>query len=178
MYYKDFSSPIGTIIAGSTDKGISFLYFKDRIDMDSLIENLMKQFKKKIVEGTNNLLDQLETELKEYFDQERHNFSLPIDINGTEFQKTVWKELLLIPYGQTRTYKQLAEKLDKPDAMRAVGNANGKNPLSIVIPCHRVVHKDGKRMGYGGGIERKKFLLELEQKQAKQKSLEQYIKAF
>ena len=105
---------------------------------------------------------QLEEQLKAYFAKELQSFSLPLVLSGTPFQKEVWNYLLTIPYGETRSYKQQAEAIDKPQSFRAVANANGKNHISILIPCHRVISSDGSLAGYGGGITRKEFLLNLE----------------
>ncbi|EOD65482.1 methylated-DNA--[protein]-cysteine S-methyltransferase [Amycolatopsis vancoresmycina] len=104
-----------------------------------------------------------ETELKEYFAGQRHEFDLPLAFAGTPFQQLVWAELRKIPYGTTISYGQLADRLGKPAASRAVGLANGKNPIGIIVPCHRVVGSNGSLTGYGGGLERKRYLLDFEQ---------------
>ena len=104
------------------------------------------------------------SQLEEYFSGTRKSFDLPLEINGTEFQLKVWKALCNIPYGETRSYKDIAEKIGNPKAVRAVGGANNKNKLMIVVPCHRVIGADGSLTGYAGGIEVKKKLLELEKK--------------
>ena len=101
-------------------------------------------------------------QLTAYFDGDLKDFDLPLTLHGTEFQRRVWTELTTIPYGETTTYGELAERLGRPTAARAVGLANGKNPISIVVPCHRVIGSSGKLIGYGGGLERKQTLLELE----------------
>jgi methylated-DNA-[protein]-cysteine S-methyltransferase len=101
-------------------------------------------------------------QLREYFDRKRTRFSLPVVMCGTPFQQRVWASLTTIPYGETRTYAQVAEAIGNRAAVRAVGLANGRNPVSIVVPCHRVIGSDGSLTGYGGGLERKRFLLELE----------------
>jgi|LSQX01.3.fsa_nt_gb methylated-DNA-[protein]-cysteine S-methyltransferase len=101
-------------------------------------------------------------ELGEYFEGKRKTFSLPLYMQGTEFQKQVWKALQDIPYGQTCSYKDIAVKIGKPNASRAVGQANNKNPLSILVPCHRVIGALGNLVGYGGGLNRKEWLLEME----------------
>ncbi len=101
-------------------------------------------------------------QLEEYFARRRRRFDLPLDLRGTEFQRRVWKALLEIPYGETRSYGELARKLGVPGSARAVGAANGSNPIAIVVPCHRVIATGGGLCGYGGGLERKKFLLDLE----------------
>ncbi len=110
------------------------------------------------------VLRQTAAELKEYFSGRRKSFTVPLEPDGTPFQRSVWKTLGNIPYGETRTYQQVAEKVGKPKACRAVGMANHNNPIWILIPCHRVVGKDGGLTGYAGGLERKQLLLELEHK--------------
>jgi O-6-methylguanine DNA methyltransferase len=111
------------------------------------------------------LHDHIETQLAEYFDGSRKHFDVPLKLIGTDFQKRVWSELLRIPFGETRSYGDLARTLGDPDCVRAVGMANGANRLAIVVPCHRVIGADGSLTGYGGGLWRKKRLLELEQGQ-------------
>lgn len=101
-------------------------------------------------------------QLEEYFKRERTSFDLPIQLVGTPFQKKVWQQLLDIPYGQVINYEQLAQRIEQPTAFRAVGNANGKNPLPIIVPCHRVINKNGHIGGYTGGVEVKETLLKLE----------------
>ena len=101
-------------------------------------------------------------QLKEYFNGERKSFTVDLDLEGTPFQLKVWHELMNIPYGKTISYLELARRIGEPSALRAVGGANGSNPVSIIIPCHRVIGHDGKLVGYGGGIKRKKWLLEHE----------------
>lgn len=110
------------------------------------------------------LIKEAAKQLKEYFEGKRQDFNLPLDPKGTNFQKNVWKALQTIPYGQTWSYKQVAEKVNSPKAYRAVGMANNKNPISIVIPCHRVIGENGKLVGYGGGLEIKEYLLNMEKK--------------
>jgi methylated-DNA-[protein]-cysteine S-methyltransferase len=101
-------------------------------------------------------------QLEEYFAGRRRQFDLPLDLHGTEFQKRCWQELLKIPYGETRSYADVARAIGKPSAVRAVGLANGQNPIAIIVPCHRVIGSDGSLTGYGGGLETKRKLLELE----------------
>ena len=110
------------------------------------------------------LLAEAVRQLRAYFAGELREFQLPLDLTGTEFQKRVWRELLKIPYGETRSYAQLAEALESPNAVRAVGAANGANPIAIVVPCHRVIGAGGKLVGYGGGLELKRRLLDLERR--------------
>jgi methylated-DNA-[protein]-cysteine S-methyltransferase len=111
---------------------------------------------------TTELLSMATIQLDEYFQGKRTTFSLPFKLTGTPFQLAVWKELQNIPYGQTTSYKEIAQKINKPKACRAVGMANNKNPLPIIIPCHRVVGSNGKLIGYAGGLKLKNYLLELE----------------
>ena len=111
---------------------------------------------------TTELLSMATIQLDEYFKGKRTTFSLPFKLTGTPFQLAVWKELQNIPYGQTTSYKEIAQKINKPKACRAVGMANNKNPLPIIIPCHRVIGSNGKLIGYAGGLKLKNYLLELE----------------
>jgi len=108
------------------------------------------------------LIKQAAEELKEYFSGKRRYFDVPIKLNGTDFHRSVWEALIKIPYGETRTYKQVAESIGRPKASRAVGQANNRNPIWIIIPCHRVIGASGKLTGYDGGVEMKEKLLELE----------------
>lgn len=101
-------------------------------------------------------------QLHEYFAKRRKVFTLPLHMEGTPFQKQVWEALCTIPYGETRSYGQIAKQIGHPQAYRAVGMANNRNPLAIIVPCHRIIGSDGKLVGYGGGLEKKRFLLELE----------------
>lgn len=111
---------------------------------------------------TTELLSMATIQLDEYFQEKRTTFSLPFKLTGTPFQLAVWKELQNIPYGKTTSYKEIAQKINKPKAYRAVGMANNKNPLPIIIPCHRVIGSNGKLIGYAGGLKLKNYLLELE----------------
>lgn len=110
------------------------------------------------------VLQQAERELLEYFAGARTRFSVPCEGEGTPFQKRVWEQLCDVPYGATETYLQLATKLGKPEAVRAVGGALGKNPIAIIVPCHRIIGRSGKLVGFAGGLHRKQYLLELEKK--------------
>jgi methylated-DNA-[protein]-cysteine S-methyltransferase len=109
------------------------------------------------------LIKKAAAQLEEYFSGKRKKFSLPLDMRGTEFQMDVWRALQNIPYGETRSYKEIAEQVNRPKAVRAVGMANHRNPISIIVPCHRVIGRDGSLTGYGGGLPLKRYLLELEQ---------------
>ncbi len=155
-------SPLGPLVAGATDKHIVLLEFTDRRMLEAQIGTLGKVFKRPIVPGNNDVLRQLKSELKQYFAGKLKKFTVPLEFPGSEFQQRVWKGLLSIPYGGTLSYEALAAKVGAPGAQRAVGHTNGLNRIAIVIPCHRVVNKDGKLGGYGGGLWRKRALLDLE----------------
>lgn len=155
-------TPVGPMIAGATSEGVCLLEFSDRRMLEAQFKTIRRRFKLPLVPGTNPWLTQLQTELIEYFKGSRRRFDVPLSYPGTEFEKRVWEQLLKIPYGETRSYEDLARNLGNSKAQRAVGRANGMNRIAIVIPCHRVINKDGKLGGYGGGLWRKQRLLELE----------------
>ncbi len=158
------TTPLGPMYVCATSKGICLLEFTDRRMLETEFRDLMKRLKARIITGKNEHIEALEKQIREYFDGERFHFEVPLDTPGTAFQKSVWKKLLEIPFGETRSYKQQAMALGKPNAVRAVASANGQNRVSIVIPCHRVIGSDGQLTGYGGGLPRKKWLLEHERK--------------
>lgn len=155
-------TPLGTMIACGTKSGICLLEFSERKMLETEFQQLAKKLNATIIQGENPHFDQLRTELAEYFEGKRKSFSVPLLTPGTDFQQRVWKELQQIPYAETRSYKQQAVALGKPDAVRAVANANGMNRIAIIIPCHRVVGSDGNLTGYAGGLYRKKWLLDFE----------------
>jgi AraC family transcriptional regulator of adaptative response/methylated-DNA-[protein]-cysteine methyltransferase len=155
-------SPVGPLVVGCTTEGVCLLEFSDRRMLETQFATLRKRFGRAIVPGKHVLLDQLKHELAEYFAGTRTEFTVPLVYPGTTFQHRVWTGLLQIPYGETRSYEELARAVGAPNAQRAVGTANGMNRIAIVIPCHRVVNKGGKLGGYGGGLWRKQFLLDLE----------------
>ena len=148
-------SPVGRWLLEAEEEGISCL-IKTRAELEPLPEACDGS------PAVKALLDRAEAELAEYFAGERRTIDLPLVLHGTPFQKRCWEALLSIPYGETRTYGQQAEAIGKPKASRAVGGANHHNPVSIIVPCHRVIGADGSLTGYGGGMEVKRFLLELE----------------
>jgi AraC family transcriptional regulator, regulatory protein of adaptative response / methylated-DNA-[protein]-cysteine methyltransferase len=158
------TSPLGELLAGATDEGICLLEFNDRKRAQRETKDLIKLLGQTIIEDENEHLTELKQQLAEYFEGSRKEFTVPLVTPGTDFQQEVWKELLLIPFGKTRSYQEQANALDKPDAVRAVANANGMNRISIVIPCHRVIGSNGRLTGYGGGLGRKKWLLDHEKK--------------
>lgn len=155
-------TPLGPMFAGATDAGLSLLEFADRRMLERQITILERRLGARAVPGTHPVLEETEVQITDYFAGRRHEFELPIDLRGTPFQESVWRELLTIPYGETRSYAEQARRIGRPTAVRAVGRANGENRLAIVVPCHRVVGADGSLTGYGGGLWRKQKLLELE----------------
>lgn len=154
-YVKKLQSPVGELQLVANDEHlIAILWENDdplRIRLGPLEE---KQ--------NHPVLREAARQLKDYFAGKRKAFALPLDFDGTDFQKKVWQALLTIPFGQTRTYAQIASQIGNPAAVRAVGAANGKNPISIVAPCHRVIGSNGKLTGFAGGLKAKSFLLDLE----------------
>ena len=155
-------SPLGPLVAGATAEGICLLEFTDRRMLETQFKTVRKRFDLPVVPGSNEHLQRLQVELEEYFGGMRQSFSVPLVFPGTPFQQQVWNELLKIPYGQTRSYQELAAAVGLPQAVRAVGRANGQNRIAVLIPCHRVINKNGALCGYGGGLARKQFLLDLE----------------
>jgi AraC family transcriptional regulator, regulatory protein of adaptative response / methylated-DNA-[protein]-cysteine methyltransferase len=155
-------SPLGPLVAGATADGVCLLEFTDRRMLETQLAAVRRRFGAAVAPGTNAHLERLQDELTGYFAGRVRRFSVPLLYPGTPFQRQVWERLLAIPYGETLSYEQLAAAIGKPKAVRAVGHANGHNRIAIVIPCHRVINKDGKLGGYGGGLRRKQFLLELE----------------
>lgn len=166
IVYRKLASPLGKLIAGGTANGCCLLEFQDRGDLAKIKRRMQKLHKLAMIRGTNTSLDQLKIELDQYFQGLLQTFTIPLDLKGTPFQRAVWRQLLNIPYGETRSYGEIARAVGKPLARRAVGRANGQNPLAILVPCHRVIRSDGKLGGYGGGLWRKEYLLALEKKKA------------
>jgi len=162
IVFKVVDSPIGEIVLGATSCGCCLVEFVDRGGLERIKSQTKKRYKLDLVAGDHPRLDDLEDELHGYFAGTLHAFTVPLDLRGTRFEETVWQELLSIPYGETTTYGEIAKSAQRPLAFQAVGRANGRNPLAIVVPCHRVLEKGGGLCGYGGGVWRKKFLLDLE----------------
>jgi methylated-DNA-[protein]-cysteine S-methyltransferase len=156
LAYKMIDSPVGKLKLVASDQGlVAVLWQNDkptRVRLNELTED-----------ARHPLLLETERQLGEYFAGKRKTFSVPLDMRGTSFQKNVWHALLAIPFGETRSYGQLAKQLGNPQAMRAVGAANGRNPISIIVPCHRVIGSSGKLTGFAGGLETKAHLLSLEE---------------
>jgi O-6-methylguanine DNA methyltransferase len=165
IHYTNFASPVGPLLVAASPKGLVRLEFsghrRRRPGMPESPFPLPANAPSKAVESTENLRPYLD-QLRQYFAGERREFTLPLDLHGTEFQLRCWHALLEIGYGEIRTYAQLARTVDSPKGFRAVGAANGANPVSIIVPCHRVIASDGTLGGYGGGLEVKEKLLRLE----------------
>ena len=155
-------SPLGPLVAGATAKGLCLLEYTDRRRLEGQIESVRRRFEAAVVPGDSPFIDQVREDLKGYFAGTLKTFRVPLVAPGTPFQERVWAQLLRIPYGRTISYETLAERVGSPSARRAVGSANGMNRIAIVIPCHRVVNKDGRLGGYGGQLWRKEALLHLE----------------
>ena len=162
ILFKIVDSPIGGFIAGATADACCLFEFNDRGGIERIRARMMKRYKLEMKEDNNSLLKEIEKQSNEYFSGARIEFNLPIDQKGTEFEKSVWNALMTIPYGETRSYGEMAAQLGKPGAARAVGRANGLNYIPIIIPCHRVIDANGELHGYGGGLWRKRWLLEHE----------------
>jgi len=150
-YFLYYDSPIGYIKISGYEEGITSISFCEKTA--TIIEDSVP-----------TCLTECITQLDEYFKGKRNLFSIPLLINGTDFQKKVWSALVSIPYGKTSTYKEIAEMIKNPKGARAVGNANHNNPIAIIIPCHRVIGANGNLVGYAEGVWRKKYLLDLEKR--------------
>lgn len=150
---------LGPMLAISDEQALYLLEFVDRRGLEKEVERLRQKTKSAIIPGRTEPIRSIEVELKQYFEEELKEFNTPILLLGSPFQKQVWKELMKIPPGKTRSYKDIAIAIERPLSARAVAQANGANQLAIIIPCHRVINSDGKLGGYGGGLLRKKWLL-------------------
>lgn len=160
------TTPLGPMFICATENGICLLEFTDRRMLETEFKDLQKLLNANIIIGENTHIKQAKKEIKEYFNGQRKIFTVKLETPGTDFQNSVWNYLRKIPFGKTSTYKQQAEKIDNPKAVRAVASANGFNRIAIIVPCHRVIGKNGKMTGYGGGIERKRWLITYELKNA------------
>ena len=150
QYYNTYKTAIGNISIGENNHHIVMIKFKE--DVGSAVKKETPLIKETI------------KQLSQYFEGKRNQFDLPLQMNGTDFQRKVWNALLRIPYGQVWSYKRLAEEVGNPKACRAVGLANNRNPISIVVPCHRVIGSNGSLTGYASGLDNKRYLLDLESK--------------
>jgi O-6-methylguanine DNA methyltransferase len=155
LYYSIWQSPIGPLTLVASERGLVALEFRAKLKRKSATTFLCSDEK----------LAPYRRELEQYFAGELRQFTVPLDLRGTDFQMRCWQALLKIPYGETRTYAQQARAVGKPQAFRAVGMANHDNPIAIIVPCHRVIASDGKLGGYGGGLPLKQNLLDLERGQ-------------
>ncbi|MFZ0418801.1 MAG: methylated-DNA--[protein]-cysteine S-methyltransferase [Candidatus Sulfotelmatobacter sp.] len=170
LRYTGMESAIGPLFLAASERGLVALEFDARLagqqsirpNPRNLREENRKENKGVKFEQSSRLMRPYVRELEEYFAGKRREFSFPLDLRGTDFQLACWRALLAIPYGETRSYAAIARAVGKPKAFRAVGMANNRNPIAIVVPCHRVIASDGTLCGYGGGLEVKRKLLELE----------------
>ncbi|PYX32237.1 MAG: cysteine methyltransferase [Acidobacteria bacterium] len=168
LYSTMFTSPIGPLFLAASEHGLVALEFDARSPGQQSIRpnprNLREEQERSRVafELSESGLRPYLRELDEYFSGQRRRFTFPLDLRGTDFQLACWRALQAIPYGETRTYADIARAVGKPNAFRAVGMANNRNPIAIVVPCHRVIASDGTLCGYGGGLDLKRRLLELE----------------
>lgn len=156
------TTPLGPMFVCATDKGICLLEFVDRRMLETEFKDLQRLLGAKIIVGENKHITQAKQEIIEYFSKQRMTFGVTLDAPGTPFQQKVWQALTWIEYGTTVSYQQQAQEIGNPKAVRAVASANGYNRIAIIVPCHRVIGKNGKLTGYGGGLERKRWLLEHE----------------
>mgnify|MGYP003674054671 CR=1 FL=1 len=156
------TTPLGPIFICATNVGVCLVEFVDKEKLEKEFSDIQKYLKAKIIAGENEHIKQAKKEISEYFDGQRKNFSVALDMPSTDFQSTVWHALLNVGYGQTVSYQQQAQTIDKPKATRAVAAANGANRIAIIVPCHRVIGKNGELTGYGGPVERKRWLIDHE----------------
>jgi len=150
MRYAVLATPVGPMTLGSSDKGLSSLHFGTTVPTGAVVDEMSNSL----------FLDQI----NQYFEGRRTDFDFPLDVDGTPFQMAVWSALRQIPYGETRSYGDIAKTIGKPGAARAVGMANHENPVAVVITCHRVVGQNGSLTGYAGGLELKQKLLSIERR--------------
>lgn len=159
---SEIESPLGTLYAVASEEGLCLLEFHDRRALPTQLGVVEKRHKAEIKAGSNPVIERTQEELGEYFAGERTEFTVPLDLPATPFQRLVWDELCRIPCGETRSYAWIAGSVGKPNGVRAVGRANGQNRVAIIVPCHRVIASDGTLCGYGGKLWRKEELLRLE----------------
>lgn len=166
VWINRVATPLGSMIMGVSDQGLCLLEFAERRMLDTQLKRLRQRMGRVFLPGDHPLMQLVKKELDAYFEGSLRNFSVPLQAPGTAFQESVWTALVEIPYGEKRSYSDIANRISHPDAVRAVGRANGDNRISIIIPCHRVVGSDGELTGYGGGLWRKEYLLTMEQAQS------------
>lgn len=158
---RRLDTPLGSMVAGAVDDGVCLLEFSDRALLPTQLERIEERLGPP-TPGNHPHLNRLDAQLDEYFGGARRDFDLPLVLAGTGFQERIWSRLLEIPYGRTISYDELANRAGSPGGSRAAGRANGGNRIAIVVPCHRVIRANGDLGGYGGGLERKRRLLDLE----------------
>jgi len=162
IWINRVATPLGSMIMGVSDQGLCLLEFAERRMLDTQLKRLRQYMGRVFLPGDHPLMRRVKKELNAYFEGTLRVFSVPVQMPGTVFQESVWRALQRIPYGEMRTYSDIANEISHPDAVRAVGRANGDNRISIIVPCHRVVGSDGELTGYGGGLWRKEYLLAME----------------
>lgn len=155
-------TPLGPMLAAASDVALCQLEFADRRGLEASYAEMRRRFTLPVLPGENEVLTKLRAEMREYFAGTRREFTVPLALRGTDFQQRVWRELQRIPFARTASYEDIARKVGAPTAVRAVARANGTNRIYLLVPCHRVIAKDGTLSGYGGGVWRKRHLLELE----------------
>lgn len=163
IFYDEMDSPLGPLTVVCSDLGVCLIEFGS---IKQSLTNINLWMKKNLIKSELSFnqeeVQPVITQLEQYFNGERTEFDLPIDLVGTKFQKLVWEQLRKIDFGETKTYKEIAREIGAPKAVRAIGGANNRNPLPIIIPCHRVIGSNGALVGYGGGVDKKEILLEIE----------------
>ncbi len=163
LYYDELDTPLGTLTLVQSERGLCHIKFRSYEEAaERLTEWANRWYGVHVLEHSSERLADVTMQLKQYFAGERQEFDLPLDMRGTEFQLRVWEALCGVPYGEAVSYKHIAEKIGSPSAVRAVGGANNRNPVSIIVPCHRVIGMNGQLVGYGGGLDNKQYLLRLE----------------
>lgn len=162
LWLKELQTSVGTLVLGSTSQGLCLLDFKYRKSYSAVLARVQRLIGGQGRFGTSPFIEQAEEELLAYLRGELSTFTVPLDLRGSPFQLLVWNALLEVGYGETVSYAEVATRIGRPTATRAVANANGQNGIAIIIPCHRVIGSDGSLTGYGGGLAVKKKLLELE----------------
>jgi AraC family transcriptional regulator of adaptative response/methylated-DNA-[protein]-cysteine methyltransferase len=161
-YVADIETPIGAMVATASETHLLLLEFSHRRMLDTQLDRVRRALSCEFERGESPVFTTVRTQLDEYFAGERRDFDIPMHVPGTPFQMRVWDALRKIPAGSTTSYARLAESIGQPTAIRAVARANGDNRIAIIIPCHRVIGSDGQLVGYGGGLWRKRRLLQLE----------------
>ena len=165
-----YHSPIGTLLLGSYKQSLCLCLWEESASFEKRLQKIQSLSGASFVHHSSPIIEETKRQLDEYFNKKRSNFHLPIHLWGTSFQQATWNELIKIPYGTTISYKTLAQKVGNEQAVRAVANANNKNFISIIVPCHRVIGSKGELVGYAGGLNKKAFLLQLEQQNQHNKS--------